>query len=208
VPSWNSKARSLLLGACTSCPILKSDIEACSIDINELKHKNDHSSHYRVFSPPCEICGSLKSKLFHASKENTELKQEVTYLTSHLERNVVSEKIIKDELNHVKESATKSTYKLGIGIERCEDKGVKSVPKFDPSSSYHKEEETLKSTKAHYPSNPKPSFKPKREVRKETPKPREEAFMSYLISKRVEPKPPYVRPGRSNHTYSNNMIIR
>jgi hypothetical protein len=35
----------------------------------------------------------------------------------------------------------------------------------------------MKSTKAHYPSNPKPSFNPKREARKETPKPREEAFV-------------------------------
>jgi hypothetical protein len=50
-------------------------------------------------------------------------------------------------------------------------------PKFVPSSSYHKEEEALKPTKSHYPSNPKPSFNPNREVRKETPKPREEAFV-------------------------------
>jgi hypothetical protein len=77
----------------------------------------------------------------------------------------------------VEESATKSTYKLGVGFERCEDNGEKSAPKFVPSSNYHKEEETLKSTKTHYPSNPKPSFKPKREVRKETPNPREEAFI-------------------------------
>jgi hypothetical protein len=48
---------------------------------------------------------------------------------------------------------------------------------FVPSSSYHKEEESLKPTKAHYPSNPKPSFNSKREVRKETPKSREEAFI-------------------------------
>jgi hypothetical protein len=40
-----------------------------------------------------------------------------------------------------------------------------------------KEEATIKSTKAHYPSNPKSSFNPKREVRKETPEPREEAFI-------------------------------
>jgi hypothetical protein len=51
------------------------------------------------------------------------------------------------------------------------------LPKFIPISSYHKEEATIKSTKAHYLSNPKPSFNPKREVRKETPKPREEAFI-------------------------------
>jgi hypothetical protein len=68
------KAHPLLLGACTNCPILKSDLEACSLEMKELKHKIDHSSCYRVFSPPCEICGSLKGRLFHATKENTELK--------------------------------------------------------------------------------------------------------------------------------------
>jgi hypothetical protein len=171
------KAGSLLLGACTCCPMLKFDLEACSIEIKELKHKIDQSSRYRVFSPPCEMCGSLKSKLFHATKENTELKHEVTYLTSHLERTMVSEKMIGDDLNHAEESATKLTYKLGAGFERCEDKGEKSAPKFVPSSNYHNEEKTLKSTKTRYPSNPKTSFNPKREVRKETPKPREEAFI-------------------------------
>jgi hypothetical protein len=59
--------------------------------------------------------------------------------------------MIEDNLSRVEESVTKSNY--------------------------HKEEETIKSTKDHYPSNPKPSFNPKREVRKETPKPREEAFI-------------------------------
>jgi hypothetical protein len=85
--------------------------------------------------------------------------------------------MIKDDLSRVEESATKSTYKLGVGFQRCEDKGEKSAPKYVPSSTYHKEEATIKPTKAHYPSNPKPSFNPKREVRKETPKPREEAFV-------------------------------
>jgi hypothetical protein len=59
----------------------------------------------------------------------------------------------------------------------CEDKGEKRALKFVPNSNYHKEEETIKSTKTHYPSSPKPSFNPKREVRKEIPKPREEAFV-------------------------------
>jgi hypothetical protein len=77
----------------------------------------------------------------------------------------------------VLQSTTKSTYKLGVGFERCEDKGEKSAPKFVPSSNYHKEEETIKSTKTHYPFNPKPSFNPKREFRKEAPKLREEAFI-------------------------------
>jgi hypothetical protein len=50
---------------------------------------------------------------------------------------------------------------LGVGFERCE--GEKRAPKFVPTSNYYKEEETIKSTKTHYPSNPKPSFNPKRE---------------------------------------------
>jgi hypothetical protein len=122
------KARSSLLGACTSCPMLKSNLEACSIEIKELKHKIDHSSRHRVFSPPCEMCGSFKGKFFHATKENTELKQEVAYLTSHLERTVVREKMIEDNLNRVKENATKSTYNLGVSFERCEDKGEEVLP--------------------------------------------------------------------------------
>jgi hypothetical protein len=32
------------------------------------------------------VCSSLKGKLFHAIKENTELNQEVAYLTAHLEK--------------------------------------------------------------------------------------------------------------------------
>jgi hypothetical protein len=83
----------------------------------------------------------------------------------------------EDNLSWIEESATKSTYKLGVWFERCEDKGEKSAPKFIPSFNYHKEEAIIKSTKTHYPSNPKPSFNPKTEVRKETLKPREEAFV-------------------------------
>jgi hypothetical protein len=85
------KAHSLLLGACTSCPLLKSDLEACSIEITKFKHKLDHSSCYSVLSPPCEMCGSLKGKFFYATKENTKLKQEIAYLTSHHERTVVEQ---------------------------------------------------------------------------------------------------------------------
>jgi hypothetical protein len=129
----------------------------------DLKHKLDHSSSYTILSPPCEACVSLKGKLFHATKENTELQQEVAYLTARLEKTVLSEKMIEEDLSRVEESATKSTYRLGVGFERCEDKGEKTAPKFIPSSTYNKEEATIKSTKAHYPSNPK------REVRKKTP---------------------------------------
>jgi hypothetical protein len=67
------KAHSTLLGACTSCPMLRSDLEAAAIEIKDLKYKLDHSSRYTVLSPPCEVCVSLKGKLLHATKENTEL---------------------------------------------------------------------------------------------------------------------------------------
>jgi hypothetical protein len=164
------KTCSTLLGACTTCPLLRFDLEASAVEIKDLKHKFDHSSCYSVLSPPCDACGSLKGKLFHATKENTELQQEVAYLTARLQKTVLSKKMIEDDLSRVEESATKSTYKLSVGFERCEDNGEKSAPKFIPSSTYHKKEATIKPTKAHYPSNPKHSFNPKREVRKETPK--------------------------------------
>jgi hypothetical protein len=87
---------------------------------------------------------SLMGKLFHVTKENTELQQKVTYLSTRLEKTILSE----------------------IGFERCKKNDEKSAPKFVPSSSYHKEEESLKPTKTHYPSNPKPSFNPKRGVKR------------------------------------------
>jgi hypothetical protein len=156
---------------------LRFDLEATAIEIKDLKHKIDHSSQYTVLSPPCEAFVSLKGKLLHATKENTELQQEVAYLTARLEKTALSEKMIEEDLSQIEESAIKFTYRLGVGFERCEDKGEKSAPKFIPSFTYHKEEAAIKSTKAHYPSNPKPSFNPKREVGKETLKPREEAFI-------------------------------
>jgi hypothetical protein len=67
------KARSTLLGAYTTCPLLRSDLEAAVIEIKDFKHKLNHSSRYTVLSPPCEACVSLKGKLFYATKENTEL---------------------------------------------------------------------------------------------------------------------------------------
>jgi hypothetical protein len=171
------KDRSTLLGACTTCPLLRSDLETSAVEIKDLKYKLDHSSRYTILSPLYDACGSLKGKLFHATKENTELQQEVAYLTARLEKTILSKKMIEDDLSQVEENATMSTKKLGVGFKRCEDKGEKSAPKFIPSSNYHKEEEAFKPTKSHYPSNPKPSFNPKREARKETPKMREKAFI-------------------------------
>jgi hypothetical protein len=67
------KAHSTLLGACTSYRLLRSDLEATAVEIKDLKHKLDHSSRYTVLSSLCEACVSLKGKLFHAIKDNTEL---------------------------------------------------------------------------------------------------------------------------------------
>jgi hypothetical protein len=112
-------------------------------------------------------------------------------LTVRLEKTIVSEKMIEQNLSQVEESATKSTYRLGVGFERCEDKGEKSAPKFIPSSTYHKEETIIKPIKVYYPSNSKPSFNPKREARKETPRPQEKAFICIFCG----------RAGHSNEFY-------
>jgi hypothetical protein len=157
--------------------LLRFDLEAAAVEIKDLKHKLDHSPHYTILFPLCEACVSLKGKLFHSTKENFDLQQEVAYLTARLEKTILSEKIIEEDLSRVEKSATKSTYRLGIDFEKCEKKGEKSAPKFVPSSSYHKKEEALKSIKTHYPSNPKSSFNPKSGVKRESPKPREEAFV-------------------------------
>jgi hypothetical protein len=116
------KAHSTLLDACTSCPLLRSDLEAAAIEIKDLKHKLDHYSRYTILSPPCEACVSLKGKLLHATKENNELQQEVAYLTACLEKTALSEKMTEEDLSRVEDSATKSTYRLGVGFERCEKK--------------------------------------------------------------------------------------
>jgi hypothetical protein len=103
-------------------------------------------------------------------------------LTLCLEKIVLSEKMIEEDLSQVEKSATKSTYRLCVGFERCENKGKKSAPKFIPNSNYHKEEEALKPNEIHYLSNPKPSLDPKRSVKKEIPKPREEALFACFVA--------------------------
>jgi hypothetical protein len=49
-------------------------------------------------------------------------------LTEHLKKTALSEKMIEEDLSRVEESATKSTYRLGFGFERCEDKGERVLP--------------------------------------------------------------------------------
>jgi hypothetical protein len=97
---------------------------------------------------------ALSRVIFHATKENTELQQEVACLTACLEKTILSKKIIEEDLSRVEECATKSKYIFGVGFERCEDKDEKCAPTFIPSSTYHKEEAAIKSTKAHYCDTP------------------------------------------------------
>jgi hypothetical protein len=163
------KARSTLLGACTACPMLRSDLEAAAIEIKDLKHKLDLSSRYTILSPPCETCVSLKGKLFHVTKENTQLQQEVAYLSARLEKTVLSEKMIEEDLKRVEKSATKSTYRLGIGFERCEDKGEKSAPKFIPTSTYHKRGSNNQIHHNSLPIQPKAILQPKERSKERNP---------------------------------------
>jgi hypothetical protein len=67
------KPRSTLLSACTSCSLLKFDLEAAIVEIKDLKYKLDYSSSYTVLPPLCKACASIKGKLFHATKENIDL---------------------------------------------------------------------------------------------------------------------------------------
>jgi hypothetical protein len=102
--------------------------------------------------------------------------KEVAYLTSPLEKTKLSEKIIEEDLSRVEESATKSTYNWVFILRDVRIKVKRVLPSLFLAQIIT-EEEALKPTKTHYPSNPKPSFNPKIEARKETPMPREEAFI-------------------------------
>jgi hypothetical protein len=68
------KARSLLLGTCLECPKLKFELDARSLKVKEHETKLVEKPRVSVTSPSCEFCGSLKGKLFHATKENNEVK--------------------------------------------------------------------------------------------------------------------------------------
>jgi hypothetical protein len=90
-------------------------------------------------------------------------------LTARLEKTILIEKMIRENLSRVEESVTESTYRLGIVFERYEKKYKNSATKFVPSTIHHKEEKALKPAKPHYPSNSKTSFNLKRCVKRESP---------------------------------------
>jgi hypothetical protein len=67
------KTHSTLIGACTSCPLLRSDLEASTVEIKDLKHKLDHSSYYTILSLLYEACVSLKGKFSMLPKRTPSL---------------------------------------------------------------------------------------------------------------------------------------
>jgi hypothetical protein len=68
------KACSLLSGACLECPRLKLELDVHSLKVKEFETRLLEKPHVSVTSPPCEVCGTLKGKLLHAIKENSEMK--------------------------------------------------------------------------------------------------------------------------------------
>jgi hypothetical protein len=78
------KAHSTLHGACTTCPLVRSNLKASAVEIKNLKHRLDHPSCYSVLSSPCKLCSSLMGKLLYATKENNEVQHEVAYLNARL----------------------------------------------------------------------------------------------------------------------------
>jgi hypothetical protein len=45
------KAHSTPLGACMSCPLLRSNLEAAAVEIKDLKHRLNHASRYTILTP-------------------------------------------------------------------------------------------------------------------------------------------------------------
>jgi hypothetical protein len=64
-----------------------------------------------------------------------------------------------------------------LGLRDVRKRVRRVLLSFVPNSSYHKEKEALKPIKAHYPSNLKTYFNPKRGVKRESLKPRDVAFV-------------------------------
>jgi hypothetical protein len=102
-----------------------------------------------------------------------------------------------------------------LGLRGVRARVRRALPSLFLPPTITKEEETIKSTKTHHPSNPKPSFNLKREVRKETLKAREEALVRMFCGhaghldefcfrrKRIEKRHfDYAR-----HSYRNEFIV-
>jgi hypothetical protein len=62
------KPCSTLFGACTTCPFLRSDLEAAIIKIKDLKHKLNHSSRYIILSMHAKYVSLLRVRFFMLPK--------------------------------------------------------------------------------------------------------------------------------------------
>ena len=80
------KAKETPLDACFQCPEFKLELDGCFLKVKELETELLEKSRVLMTPPPCEACGSLKGNLVHGTSENTILVQDVSYLTSRLER--------------------------------------------------------------------------------------------------------------------------
>jgi hypothetical protein len=90
---------------------------------------------------------------------------------------MVSEKFIEDDLSQLRRVQASPHINWVLVLRGVRIRVRRVLPSSFPASPTTKRRKTIKSTKAHYPSNPKLSFNPMREVRKESPKPKEEAFV-------------------------------
>jgi hypothetical protein len=96
-------------------------------------------------------------------------------LTARLEKTALSEKMIEEDLSQVEESATKSTYRLGVGFERRENKGEKSAPKFIPSST------TKGKQQSNLPIQPKAILQPKERNKERNPHAERGSFCVHVL---------------------------
>jgi hypothetical protein len=80
--------------------------------------------------------------------------------------------MIEEDLSRVEEGVTKSTYRLDVDFERCDDKDEKSAPKFILCSTYYKEEATIK---------PKAILQPKERSKERNPQTERENFCLHVL---------------------------
>jgi hypothetical protein len=95
-PCTSSTRRRTLPRGCFECGDTTHFITDCP-----KRKKLDSSNKYDYTNPNDYNKGDNKKKNRFGDKKNTELKQEVAYLTTHLEKTKLSEKIIEDDLSRV-----------------------------------------------------------------------------------------------------------
>jgi hypothetical protein len=82
---------------------------------------------------------------------------------------MVSEKFIEDDLSQLRRVQASPHINWVLVLRGVRIRVRRVLPSSFPASPTTKRRKTIKSTKAHYPSNPKLSFNPMREGRKNPP---------------------------------------